>query len=132
MSTLRRRIKAEDIKFRFDDGKYLIIDKPMGAHPRGHRPSLKSDKASVGAHQSFSGIQDAKIESSLKSFTEQSANLVSLNLTTDKLMHELKRAYSQILQEKEEQIFRLREEITDLRTLVRILEVENERLRGLK
>ena len=45
VSTLRRRIKAEDIKYRFQDGKYFLMDTPMGAHPREHRPSLKSGKS---------------------------------------------------------------------------------------
>ncbi|MEN0058830.1 MAG: hypothetical protein AAGB31_08350, partial [Bdellovibrio sp.] len=51
MSTLRRRIKADDIKFRFEDGKYFIMDEPMGTHQRVHRPSQESDLALVGAHQ---------------------------------------------------------------------------------
>ncbi|MGZ3745545.1 MAG: hypothetical protein ACXVBQ_16895, partial [Pseudobdellovibrionaceae bacterium] len=29
VSTLRKRIKAEDINFRLEDGKYYIIDEPM-------------------------------------------------------------------------------------------------------
>jgi len=37
-------------------------------------------------------------------------------------MTELKKAYSQILHEKEEQIMLLREEIMDLKTLVKVLE----------
>ena len=47
---------------------------------------------------------------------------------TQVMMDELKRAYSMILQEKEEQVCQLREEIADLRTLVRVLEAENLRL----
>src|SRR3989344_578256 len=50
VSTLRRRIKAEDIKFRLDDGKYFIIDEPMSTHQRVHRPSLESDLAQMGTH----------------------------------------------------------------------------------
>jgi hypothetical protein len=51
VSTLRRRIKADDIRFRFEDGKYFIMDEPMGTHQRVHRPSQESDLALVGAHQ---------------------------------------------------------------------------------
>lgn len=47
----------------------------------------------------------------------------------NRLLTELKRAYTQILQEKEEQILHLKEEVTDLKTLVRVLEAENERLK---
>lgn len=46
----------------------------------------------------------------------------------NRLLTELKKAYTQILQEKEEQILHLKEEVTDLKTLVRVLEAENERL----
>lgn len=51
LSTVRRRIKADDINFRFEDGKYFIMDEPVGTHQRVHRPSQKSDLALVGAHQ---------------------------------------------------------------------------------
>ena len=50
----------------------------------------------------------------------------------NKLLNELKKAYTQILQEKEEQILHLKEEVTDLKTLVRVLESENDRLKGFK
>lgn len=48
----------------------------------------------------------------------------------NKLLTELKKAYTQILQEKEEQMLHLKEEVTDLKTLVRVLEGENDRLKG--
>jgi hypothetical protein len=46
ISTLRRRIKAEDIRFRFEDGKYLILDEApqkTAANEQQHRPSLNSE-----------------------------------------------------------------------------------------
>ena len=49
--------------------------------------------------------------------------------TTSKLLNELKQAYTLILHEKEEQIIYLKEEIADLKTLVRVLESDNARLR---
>jgi regulator of replication initiation timing len=36
-----------------------------------------------------------------------------------------------VLQEKEEQLIQLKEEVSDLKTLVRVLEDENERLRRI-
>lgn len=51
----------------------------------------------------------------------------SLLRTTTRLVDELKRAYTQVLQEKEEQILLLKEEIADLKTLVRVLEFDRER-----
>ncbi len=45
-----------------------------------------------------------------------------------RILDEIKKAYTLILQEKDEQVRQLREEISDLKTLVRVLEGENERL----
>jgi hypothetical protein len=52
--------------------------------------------------------------------------------TTQALLNEIKKAYSLILQEKEEQILQLKEEVADLKTLVRVLENDNERLNDLQ
>jgi hypothetical protein len=46
----------------------------------------------------------------------------------NRLLTELKKAYTLILSEKEEQILDLKGEVSDLKTLVRVLESENERL----
>lgn len=46
----------------------------------------------------------------------------------NKLLNELKKAYTLVLQEKEEQLLDLKEEVSDLKTLVRVLEGENQRL----
>lgn len=131
ISTLRRRIKAEDIQYRLDDGKYFIFDTDPTAtttttvenrmsnqvfaegkasnSAEAHRPSLKSDLS-------------AAVEASQKSEGE------SVITAANRLLTDLKKAYTQVLQEKEEQIVSLKEEITDLRTLVRVLESENHRL----
>lgn len=131
ISTLRRRIKAEDIQYRLEDGKYFIFDtdptiatttkvasvetkvvssqdKTIG-HSEAHRPSLKSEASE---------------------FVEQSHKVEGESVITaaNRLLTDLKKAYTQVLQEKEEQIISLKEEITDLRTLVRVLESENQRL----
>lgn len=125
ISTLRRRIKAEDIRFRFDDGKYLILDdhvlnvspKKM-ASTEEHRPSLNSEvqKNSVPATFSFN--------------TQQNDASESVIAAANRLLADLKKAYAQILQEKEEQILQLREETVDLKTLIKVLESENSRLRN--
>lgn len=47
---------------------------------------------------------------------------------SDSYLAELKKAYTMILHEKEEQIQILKEEIADLKTLVGVLESENQRL----
>lgn len=131
VSTLRRRIKAEDIKFRFDDGKYFIIDEPMSTHQRVHRPSPESDMAEVGAHPenpASVSAHNAEIAEKMARAKNDEPILTAAN----KLLTELKKAYSQILQEKEEQILQLKEEVADLKTLVRVLEDENDRLKGFK
>ncbi len=140
VSTLRRRIKTDDIKFRFEDGKYFIMDEPVGTHQKVHRPSQESELALVGAHQ---GLMKGQINMStpvgdLQKSSEPVEGLDKANRSVrdepiltaaNKLLNELKKAYTQILQEKEEQIFQLKDEVSDLKTLVRVLESENERLK---
>lgn len=123
VSTLRRRIKAEDIQFRFDDGKYLILDSetpmPMNtsaSYVQEHRPSLKSD-AEPGITKNH--LADVRTDSSESVIT-----------AANRLLADLKKAYTQILQEKEQQIMHLNQEISDLNTLIKVLESENHRLRN--
>ena len=105
ISTLRRRIKAEDIKFQFEEGRYLIFDQPQE-----HRPSQVAHK---------DNHKNSNIAPSLKAnVTDEEPILTAAN----RLLTELKKAYTQILQEKEEQILHLKEEVSDLKTLVRVLE----------
>ncbi|AZZ38397.1 hypothetical protein CIK05_15860 [Bdellovibrio sp. qaytius] len=123
MSTLRRRIKAEDIQYQLDDGKYFIFDTDPTAtttttnvenrmfSTEAHRPSLKSDSSAAA--------EIAKNEN---------AQGESVITAANRLLTDLKKAYTQVLQEKEEQIVSLKGEISDLRTLVRVLESENHRL----
>ncbi|MBK9324636.1 MAG: hypothetical protein IPM97_17110 [Bdellovibrionaceae bacterium] len=131
VSTLRRRIKTEDIKFRFDDGKYFIIDEPMSTHQRVHRPSLDSDLAPVGTHQgSLQAPNSLHLKTDISDKIAMAKNDEPILTAANKLLTELKKAYTQILQEKEEQMLHLKEEVTDLKTLVRVLEGENDRLKG--
>ncbi len=161
MSTLRRRIKAEDIKFRFDEGKYFIMDEPVSTHQRVNRPSLDSEEALVGTHYGVSSEnqentseskseeilsraryaqgmgnmneldfnnpgRSKNINGNLKELSKDESILVAAN----KLLNELKMAYSKILQEKEEHVLQLRGEVADLKTLVRLLESDNQRLKS--
>ena len=128
VSTLRRRIKAEDIKFRFQDGKYFLIDTPMGTHPREHRPSLKSDASLMGALVEASSAALLKKGNEVFRSQLQESSEEPILTAANKLLNELKRAYTLVLQEKEEQLLHLKEEVSDLKTLVRVLEGENQRL----
>ncbi|MBC7742717.1 MAG: hypothetical protein H7061_10995 [Bdellovibrionaceae bacterium] len=128
ISTLRRKIKAEDIQFRFDDGKYLILDEANQSQSYNHdalksagehRPSLKSD------------VQNKSASFSAPPANVQAAELGESVITAaNRLLSDLKKAYTQVLQEKESQIQDLRQEIADLKTLVKVLESENNRIRN--
>ena len=113
ISTLRRRIKTDSIKYQFNDGRYLIFDQAQE-----HRPSQASMTAAPPVKKETASINEAVS-------LEQEPILTAAN----RLLSELKKAYMQILQEKEEQILHLKEEVSDLKTLVRVLESENDRLR---
>jgi hypothetical protein len=119
ISTLRRKIKSTEIEFRLDEGRYMILDSDEQAAPEmtpsqtsslneQHRPSLKSDV-----------FHNANKESGESVIT-----------AANRLLADLKKAYTQVLHDKEEQISELREEISDLKTLIKVLESENDRLRG--
>ena len=96
----------------------------MGTHQRAHRPSQESENALMSTQSvKFQTAQPAQVQ-------QIQANKDEPILTAaNKLLNELKKAYSLILQEKEEQILHLKEEVSDLKTLVRVLESENDRLR---
>ncbi len=120
ISTLRRRIKSEEIPFEFKDGKYFLLDQPVSTHQqRSVSPSLrtKRDDSMMSAQKSLQ-LEEVEV-------TEPEPILSTAN----RLLTELKKAYTQILQEKEDLILHLREEVSDLRTLARVLEEENERLK---
>lgn len=186
ISTLRRRIKADEIKYVFEDGKYLIMDEPVGTHQKVHRPSQSSDKTTsmqTPAHplkttqviqplteaNRTSAVSPSKFQESLApapafqprispmsqsvaphkslatapsgagtsnvNWSAEIQNLESKERTTpilsaaNSLLSDLKKAYTQVLHEKEEQILDLKGEISDLKTLVRVLESDNDRMK---
>jgi hypothetical protein len=103
LSTLRRRIKAGDIEYKFSDGKYLLKDGPL-------QPSHPEESETIAPPTSVTVSEEGM------SMTGQ---------TTQMLLNEIKKAYSLVLQEKEEQILQLKDEVADLKTLVRVLEDQN-------
>jgi hypothetical protein len=127
ISTLRRRIKTEDVKFQFADGKYLILDEPQK-----HRPSPAASPSPLRGSAGLSSDLnvDSALNQEIKSGSHSTDDSVpeTVLAVANRLLNELKKAYSQILQEKEEQLLQLKEEQADLKTLVRVLEAENERL----
>ncbi|MGE0527807.1 MAG: hypothetical protein AB7G93_02345 [Bdellovibrionales bacterium] len=116
LSTLRRRIKAGEIEHKFSDGKYLLKDGPLQMNSSGSETI--APPTSVSSHtQSPVPKPDPAPESDPHWKTVQA------------LLSEIKKAYALILQEKEEQILQLKEEVADLKTLVRVLEDDNTRLK---
>ncbi len=157
ISTLRRKIKAEDIRYTFNDGKYYLLDTPPSSTHRSHRPSQDDDSAPVSAPKKilpphFSPAIASSILSSSSDSPQLVAKTAPIKTTlikkssefvvtdeadlseekgavvdpvieeTNRLLTDLKRAYTQILQEKEQTISKLRAEVADLKTLVQILE----------
>ncbi len=111
ISTLRRRIKDRSIDFSEENGKYFIFE------------------VAVANHHVVSTLDTQKLalQKAAENKIPQSDTLGFS--AAAKMLEELKRAYTQILHEREEQIIQLKEEITDLKTLVKVLEFENERYR---
>lgn len=110
LSTLRRRIKTGEIEFKLAEGKYLLRDGPLqtvnveASETIAPPTQVKSQKPDVDQDQFWRATQG--------------------------LLNEIKKAYSLVLQEKEEQILQLKEEVADLKTLVRVLEEDNMRLKN--
>lgn len=133
ISTLRRKIKAKDIRFRLEQGKYFILDEIP------QRPSLKDVDVLSRPSLKLEEKSASFFEQEEKCFPEEITSPAVLNkgnqsdepvlTAANRLLTELKKAYSLILQEKEEQILNLKEEVADLKTLVRVLESENERIK---
>jgi hypothetical protein len=131
ISTIRRRIKNGELEVEAIEGRYYISDKPLSLHSNMPLVQIKnavpiptkiksfsSEESHKGLSSHLSSIQTPKVQESLSQNTK---------LNPSQLLDELKKAYTQVLQEKEEQIQLCKEEIADLQTLVRVLESENER-----
>lgn len=140
ISTLRRRIKTNEIKFKFDEGKYFLFDQnssnkdtsnsnePKQANAEEHRPSLNDVSFKNGTlnkdvfkNSALTFDESTQANNSLSLAKDNSAN-ESVLTAANRLLAELKKAYTQSLQEKEKQIMALKQEVVDLKTLVKILE----------
>ena len=133
LSTLRRRIKSGELEHKLADGKYFIKDAPASS-PKASSPSLQTNSkpetiappSSVRSQESGAAVTSGKTSAAKDSGVDQDQFWRS----TQSLLNEIKKAYSLILQEKEEQILQLKEEVADLKTLVRVLEDDNLRLKS--
>lgn len=138
ISTLRRRIKEESISYRVESGKYYILDEAPSRKQRGRKPAeerkieIFSQGGAIGSAVYFDQDEMTPVVGSETSALEEDISKKTgepIFSAANRLLEEIKRAYSQVLLEKEEQILQLKEEIADLRTLAQVLESENERLR---
>ena len=118
LSTLRRRIKGGEIEHKLSDGKYLLKDGPLQLVQAGSEAIAPPPKVSP-QNQPAAGPDNAREANQFWQATQS-------------LLNEIKKAYSLILQEKEEQILQLKEEVADLKTLVRVLEDDNTRIKNLQ
>lgn len=120
VSTLRRRIKKDAIEYVFDDGKYWIKDLDL------EQQDVATSSAPVSAPPQMDDTPKVKMASQNQKLSEPSAFVAA-----SKILEELKASYSANLQLKDEQINLLKEDIADLRTLIKVLEQENDRLKRL-
>jgi hypothetical protein len=126
LSTLRRRIHSDNADYRFENGKYWLADRPITAHTRIDTLNFNAMPSQGAVVMSSGAVADALGAAQGLSVGSPDQVLDSAN----RFLEEIKRAYILVLQEKETQIMQLREEIVNLKTLVKILESDNERLRG--
>lgn len=135
ISTLRRRIKSSNIEYRLEAGKYFILDdeprkqKAVKASERFKKmpQNIVKKEAIAETVKPTSEIVTKNDEKQIDNMKVAAEDAFS---TAKELLDELKKSYAFILQEKEEQILYLKNEISDLRTLVRVLEEDNGKLRN--
>lgn len=129
VSTLRRRIKSKTCEYIFEDGKYFLRNKSLKDH-RVTDSKKRPAPAVAPPHKTAMPAPTLSLDETSHRLGDPGGEESSpLFATAQKLLNELKKAYSVILQEKEEQILQLKEEVADLKTLARVLEEENDRLK---
>lgn len=132
VSTLRRRIKKDEIVFIKKDGKYLLPDMDydhlFGADSESIAPPTETMLSQIEKPESLQNIAPSQNDDPGSGFFQ--AQLPNRNFvdegTSDQ--SELKKAYAMVLNEKEEQILQLKQHIVDLQTLNKALENELDRL----
>lgn len=127
ISTLRRRIKLENIPFKLDGGKYFILDDHSA-----HRSEPKS-KVQIDLFENRPPTKKAEPRMVTQNKPEAPPEPLQNEFflaATGRMLDEIKKAYTLILQEKDEQVKILREEVADLKTLVRVLEDQVNRLQS--
>ena len=138
ISTLRRRMKQSKIDFNFEGGKYWLRDEPPKRLKYVNKTENEAPAASAPPQKDMQLEVEKEKGSTLSTSFVQQKNLnqggaessgdSSVWGTAQQLLQEIKKAYMVILQEKEEQILILKDELSDLKTLIRVLEHNNKML----
>lgn len=130
ISTLRRRLKAGSADFVLKEGKYWLKDVPLTKTTINVNNPSPPKKDVVPPHHSSSKVKSVEGKKSQQKKQSMPVDNSSAVVATIKGMaDEVKKAYRQILQEKEEQILSLKSQVSDIKTLVKVLESENTRLK---
>lgn len=149
ISTLRRRIKKDEIPYVLDGGKYVLPDKPFGeltssksssAPPQTElrsterkQPVTTSFLEPIGLDVTIEEDEDVipgPLREHLPVLEEEDPNTlpVKASAVSQQAVEEIKKAYALVLKDKEVLITQLRQHVVDLQTLNKALENEVDRL----
>lgn len=117
VSTLRRRIKTNQVKYKMINGKYYLDS----------RDNSSEGKVSSSVPRKETAPKQTVTQPTTPQTFAPSGSEENTFQTAKVLLDELKKAYMQSLQDKEKQIIQLKQQIADLKTLVMYLERENEK-----
>lgn len=153
ISTLRRRIKKGELSFIQEAGKYILPDLPfdellgdnivppthiMADRGFNNAPPQESTHYTaaapflepLGMDLSFEPTEEVTRVTPVTSQINQISQTSQPQQRSEELV-ELKKAYTLVLGEKEEQIIQLKQHIVDLQTLNKALDTEVDRLKDI-
>lgn len=106
ISTLRRRIKKNQVRFKYLNGKYFLSNEELIVR---QNPYKKLDAPQ----------EESSKKESISSFKKNESSVL---IVANNLLRELKQTYSFSLNEKEKVILKLQSQNSNLETLVKVLE----------
>jgi hypothetical protein len=122
LSTLRRRIKSSDLEFRLIEGKYLIKNEAL---PGSIGISSQAGSETIAPPHPVSSQNQAS--TSPQTPPAPSVPADEYWRATESIIAEMKKAFALTLKAKDEQVAQLRDEVADLKMLVRLLEDETQK-----
>jgi hypothetical protein len=131
ISTLRRKIKAGKLEFRYENGRYLILCENSGSNQKN--TSYQVTRSIAPPHKS-SGHLEAKERQEFNNSNEQTLNEAPFIYNVVKesdvinsfktILESWKWDHEKQLKEKDKKISELAKQVVDLKTLVNILEAD--------